>query len=324
MRLCSGLSHQFGIDDQHRLHLGLAVLEHERAGAVGVARGVEIFVLGEVGRLDGVVLLGPDLAHHAPVGDLLRQDRIRPVGRHVDREVIDLGDRLDRRDHCLEVGALHADAIEGEDDVGGGERRSVVKLDALAELEPPDLRRDLLPFGRESRLDLEVLAPPDQGFVDVAHEGEQERLVPRVGVHRVDVAIIGETEGLGRCRQCRTDYENRGECRRDQPLAHQCLPTGASHRDARRPPLWRVENMRTGFAVNRDWPIVRQNKPTGEESTPQANYGPRRPAHLRKTNKDPLPSQYSCKIDQRDCSEERAFVAVAPFDRFTSILWRSS
>ena len=48
---------------EHCLHVGFARLQHERAGAVGVARGEGLFLLRVVLRLDDVVLLGPGLAH---------------------------------------------------------------------------------------------------------------------------------------------------------------------------------------------------------------------------------------------------------------------
>ena len=37
--LCSGLSHHLGLALEDRLHIGLAALEHEGTGPVGVARG---------------------------------------------------------------------------------------------------------------------------------------------------------------------------------------------------------------------------------------------------------------------------------------------
>jgi len=205
------------VGDEDRLHLGLALLQHEGPGAVGVARGVEILVLGQIGRLGGVVLLRPRLAHDVEIGDLLGEDRVGSVGHHLDRVVVDLVDRFDRRHHRLEVGALHADAVEGEQHVVGGEGRAVLELDALAQLEAPDLGRDLTPFRRQDGHRLQRLVAPDQRLVDIAHEGEEEGLVAGVGIHRVDIAVIGEAERLGLGRSQAANSNHHGANRRENP-----------------------------------------------------------------------------------------------------------
>ena len=49
------------------------------------------------------------------------------------------GDRATRREHALEAGVAGRDqALHRGDDVGGGERRAVLPVDALAQVERPD------------------------------------------------------------------------------------------------------------------------------------------------------------------------------------------
>ncbi len=144
LRLCSP---PVRIDDEHRLDIDLARLQHERAGAVGIARSVGFFLLHEVLRRNDFVLLGPPLVDDPQLGQLPQQHRIRH--RRVD----------DHRIVINRVGALNADgvltevrrrlhrAIDREHDIGRGQRRAVVKLDALAQVEAPDQRRLLLPVG---------------------------------------------------------------------------------------------------------------------------------------------------------------------------------
>ena len=85
-----------GIADHDPAAVRLERLEHERAGAVGVARGVGLLARpGVVGGLGHAVLLRPGLRHDGDVGELQPQRRIRPGGREADGVIVD---RLDRGD----------------------------------------------------------------------------------------------------------------------------------------------------------------------------------------------------------------------------------
>jgi hypothetical protein len=82
-----------GVAHQHQLLVGLPFLEHEGAGAHGVAVG-KGFVLGlDVLGLDRLVLLGPGLAHDAQLGQLVQQHRVGALGEDVDGVVVDLDHR---------------------------------------------------------------------------------------------------------------------------------------------------------------------------------------------------------------------------------------
>src|SRR6185312_2684525 len=85
----------------------------------------------------------------------------------------------------------------------------VVELDALAQLEGPLQRAVLLPFGGQPRDDVELLVARDEELVDLAVEGVGERLVLRVGIHRLRIALAGPAQGL-RLRKAGTG--NGGGC----------------------------------------------------------------------------------------------------------------
>jgi hypothetical protein len=89
-----------------------------------------------------------------------------------------------------------ADALHREHDVVGRERRAVVELDALAQLEAPRRRVELLPRRREARDDLEVLVPHHQRVVDQVVDVVGQVLVLRVRVHRLRVAATRPAQGL--------------------------------------------------------------------------------------------------------------------------------
>lgn len=183
--------------DQHRLHVGLAVLEHERAGAVRVAGGEALLVLGEVGGAGGVVRLAPCLRHDRDRRQVVGQDRVRPVGDEIDGEIVDLLYLLHRRQRAGEVGAGMGRPVEREHHVVGGERGAVMELDPLAQLEPPGGRIGLLPFGGEPGLELHLAVPPQQRLVKALVEQQQKGFLPRIWVHRVGIAVIGPAKGLG-------------------------------------------------------------------------------------------------------------------------------
>jgi hypothetical protein len=88
-------------------------------------------------------------------------------------------------------------ALDGEHHVVGGEVGAVVPLDAAAQVEDPGLGILLLPFRRERREDLELLAARDQRLVDVAVDGVGEQLVLRHRVGREVVALAGPPQGGG-------------------------------------------------------------------------------------------------------------------------------
>ena len=88
-------------------------------------------------------------------------------------------------------------AIDREHDIVRRQRRAVVELDALAQLEAPDHRRLLLPVGGKRRHDFELLVVGHERFVDIRVGGVVEPFVLRVRVHRQDVALAGPAQSLG-------------------------------------------------------------------------------------------------------------------------------
>ena len=66
-------------------------------------------------------------------------------------------------------------------------------------------RVGLAPLGGQRRLELQVLVAADQRVVDVGGEGQEERLLAGVGIHRAHVARIGPLErlGVGRRREAK-------------------------------------------------------------------------------------------------------------------------
>ena len=84
--------------------------------------------------------------------------------------------------------------LKREHDVVGGERRAVVELHALAQVEAPYGRARLRPLGRQRRRQAHVLVALDQRLVDVAGEAELQALVERVRVHRLHVALVGHPQ----------------------------------------------------------------------------------------------------------------------------------
>jgi hypothetical protein len=125
------------------------------------------------------------------------QNGVRRRQNEIDGVVVDLhGFHVGRRTRLdLRVGAAHA--LEREDDIIGDEVLSIVELDALAQVEAPLQRVNDLPAFCKAWNDLQLFVALRQPFHHVAHGAERERLVQRVGVKRVQVALEGVSERLG-------------------------------------------------------------------------------------------------------------------------------
>ena len=174
--------------------VGLANVEDVGASAVGVPGRVVLADFGEVDRLHGVMGLAPGLGHDHPGGDLFDEDRVRHLGDDVDGEVVDLLHVLDRLEVRIDLAARPGGPVPGEDHVVGGEILAFLEFDAVAQVEAPSGRVRRFPTLGEGRLDLEIAVTTDQRVVEVLREGEEERLAPRVRIHRVRVTVVGETE----------------------------------------------------------------------------------------------------------------------------------
>ena len=211
VEIAVGLAPPVEVLDQHRANRRLALLQAERAGAVGLEAGGVLDPLATIDRTLGLVLLAPLPAH-----DLARVVRVSGrigYGALVSistASVADLAHFLDRARVALHVGAFAGGALECEDDVVGRERRAVVEFDSLAQVEAPHGRARLRPLRRQRRREAHVLAALDQRLVDVAGEAELQALVERVRVHRLHVALVGDPKGHG-LRQRRQESERRGD-----------------------------------------------------------------------------------------------------------------
>ena len=162
-----------------------------------MAGGVFLLVAGQRLGRRRVVLLRPALRHDAPGFPFDVQDGVRCLGHEFNRVVIDLDDPLHAGEPGGQVRALGPDPVGGEQDIVGGEVLAPVELHPAPQMEAPAVGgHDLPPLG-ERRLDGEVGTAPDQPLVNVADEAQRERLVQRIGIHRIRISLEGEAKLLG-------------------------------------------------------------------------------------------------------------------------------
>ena len=121
---------------------------------------------------DGVVRLGPLLVHDVPGVPLRMQNGIWRGQDEVDGVVVDLDDLGVGGNAGLQVRALGADAVGGEQHVVGGEGVAVLEFDALAQMEAPAGRLRCFPAFGQRRNDLQILVARDQAFIDLAEMGD--------------------------------------------------------------------------------------------------------------------------------------------------------
>jgi hypothetical protein len=171
--------------------------QHEGAGAVGVQGRVRRCRRVHGGGFGRAMLLRPFLREDAPSFPLVDEQRVRRLENEIDRGVVDLHYLGVERHAALDVRAGGADAIGREDDIVGGEILAIVEFHALAQMKAPMQRIERLPARREARLDLHVLAAPDQPFIDRPVDAEAEALVDRIGIDGLQFALESEAQGLG-------------------------------------------------------------------------------------------------------------------------------
>ncbi|MBA7660006.1 hypothetical protein ES703_68005 [subsurface metagenome] len=136
-------------------------LDHEGAGAVGIERGVTWRGRRDRRRLHHVVRFCPFLVHDVPGTPQRVQNGVRRTQDEIHGVVIDLDDLRIGGDVGLQVRALGANAVGGENHVVGGEGIPVVELDALAQMEAPTGRLRSLPAFRQTRNDIQILVARD-------------------------------------------------------------------------------------------------------------------------------------------------------------------
>ena len=118
----------------------------------------------------------------------------------IHRVVVDLDDLDVGVDAGLQVRAFGANAVGREHHVIGGERIAIMEFDAFAQVETPAGRLRCLPAFRQPRRDLQFLVAGDQALKDLTEMGMRRGLIERVGIERFEVALVGITQRLARCR----------------------------------------------------------------------------------------------------------------------------
>ena len=186
---------------EHGLHADLTLLDHERAGAVGI-RSRKVLLLGlDAGRRGRVVLLGPGLAHHVGGRSLYGQNRVRLVQDEVHGQIVDLLHLGDVRDRVGHVGAFSLDALDREDDVIRREGFATVEFSVRTQMEAPGGRVWLLPFRGQRRHQLEIFPAAHERLVHLPEPRQREGLGQRMRIERGRIDAIGVAEGL-RIRGC--------------------------------------------------------------------------------------------------------------------------
>ena len=184
------------IDLEHGLHAGLVAFDDEGAGAVFVQRGVAWRGCGSRRRCDRIVFLAPFLVHDEPAVPLRDQNGIRRVEFDVHRVVVDLDELGIRGNVGEEVRALGAHAVGGENHVIGGEGVAVVEFDALAQMKAPARRLRRFPAFGQCRSDLQFLVAGDQALIDMGMMGDGRGFLERIGIERLELALVGVAYGL--------------------------------------------------------------------------------------------------------------------------------
>ena len=196
LRIAFDLAPVVSAAGERRAHIGLALAHAVRASAVGLERGGVFDALAAVYRLGGVVSFTPFLAHDGQLRKLVRQDGVWRLGFDVDGEIVDLAHFLEIVGVALHVGAFAGCARQAEYDVVCRERRAVVKLHALAQLETPHRRAELLPARGEQWRQAQVLVATGEGFIHVLCQAQLQRLAERMRVQRQRIALVGNAHGL--------------------------------------------------------------------------------------------------------------------------------
>ena len=128
--------------------------------------------------------------------EVLQEDRVHRCQLELDRQLVDLLRRADLRRVVRDLRRRLFRALDRKDDVVGGERRAVVELDVRPQLEAPQRRRHLRPLAGEAGHDRELFVARGQAFVHLAVHHVGHRLVLRVRIHRLWIALAGPAQHL--------------------------------------------------------------------------------------------------------------------------------
>ena len=187
---------------QHGADAGLARHERVGAGAVGVARREAFGRETPILRLRRAARLGPGAVQDEHAGEGVREQRVRALGPDAERQVVDLGDAVDRGEERPQVRGRRQRPLQREHDVVGGERGAVVELHARPEPELPALRveGERPPRRRELADELALRAARHERVVDLAVERLRAGVARRVRIERQRIAHRGPADGAGLAR----------------------------------------------------------------------------------------------------------------------------
>ena len=75
-----------------------------------------------------------------------------------------------------------------------------MEFHALAQMKAPARRLRRFPALGKPRNDLQILVTRDQSFINMTEMGVGRRLIQRVGIERLELALVGVAQGLRRDR----------------------------------------------------------------------------------------------------------------------------
>ena len=78
-------------------------------------------------------------------------------------------------------------------------------------MKAPNIRLRLFPAFGKCGFHLTFMIAPYQRFIEIGPEGEQEGFLPGIGVHGIDIAIIGPAEIIGLGSQGGTGQQGGGK-----------------------------------------------------------------------------------------------------------------
>ena len=111
----------------------------------------------------------------------------------------------------MHIGTRRARTFHAEDNIIGGEGRTIRKFHATTQMKAPNIRLRLFPAFGKCGFHLAFMVAADQRFIEIGPEGEQEGFLPGIGVHGLHIAIIGPAEVIGLGRQGGTGQQSGGK-----------------------------------------------------------------------------------------------------------------
>ena len=159
-----------GIRCKHESPILFVRFQDERPGPVGVANGMRFLLAVVILRLQNTVFFRPGLAHHCNQPKLLWQHRIGRRQLYVDRQCINLADACDTTQLACALRSFRQRALDRKRRIVCSKGRPVMELHIRSQLEAPRGRFNRLPRNGKRWLELEVLIPVNQAFVNLCDD----------------------------------------------------------------------------------------------------------------------------------------------------------